>query len=437
MRNLLPIFFELLLFYFLIGHVLLRQLLSRRRKRRLTVKEFEHHVGKLRQVHGDLLPSSSVAGLDEVVASLQACHRQPELSEEEAAVAIQAADARVAELVPAPLRRRGPLAEYLEIIVVALGVAFGIRAVFLQPFKIPTGSMQPTLYGIHFVAEEAMAMPNPALRLLGFLHHSRRYVDQTIEEQGMLLGMRQVRSRLPFFPRTAFVIGSREYVLPGTPENAVKCSPKLTDWFRSVQYGNPRAIAFAKGETLARGYLVSGDHVFVNRTVFNFHEPKRGDITVFTTDGIVYQGGPLRGRYYIKRLVGLPGDELKVDEDGRLWVREAGAPGFVLVDEGVHPAFGRIYGKVGGYHGYVFLAGARNLAAAQASFVLPDDAYFMLGDNSPHSLDSRFWGVVPRANLVGKASLIWWPASRRWGPVDTVEPDVGQAGKVGAPSGLE
>jgi hypothetical protein len=45
-------------------------------------------------------------------------------------------------------------------------------------------------------------------------------------------------------------------------------------------------------------------------------------------------------------------------------------------------------------------------------YLIPEDAYFALGDNSPNSLDSRYWGVVPGRNLIGKAVLVWWSPSR-------------------------
>ncbi len=46
----------------------------------------------------------------------------------------------------------------------------------------------------------------------------------------------------------------------------------------------------------------------------------------------------------------------------------------------------------------------------------------MMGDNSRNSLDSRYWGTVPRKNIVGKALFIFWPISRRWGLTDRAEP---------------
>ena len=54
-------------------------------------------------------------------------------------------------------------------------------------------------------------------------------------------------------------------------------------------------------------------------------------------------------------------------------------------------------------------------------FEVPKDSYFMMGDNSKNSLDSRFWGTVPRKNIVGKALFIFWPISRRWGLTDRAE----------------
>jgi len=176
------------------------------------------------------------------------------------------------------------------------------------------------------------------------------------------------------------------------------------------------------GDRLARGALELGDHLFVDRTHLAFQEPHRGDVMVFITDGIRRENGdPLAGRFYIKRLVGVPGDTLKIG-DGKLYVREPGAPGFRLVNETDAPGFRRIYSMKGGYHGYTHMPQAAVLTHNDDTFTVPAGEYFMLGDNSGFSLDSRFWKTVPRRNLVGRPLWVWWPFSRRWGVADRLEP---------------
>ena len=66
--------------------------------------------------------------------------------------------------------------------------------------------------------------------------------------------------------------------------------------------------------------------------------------------------------------------------------------------------------------------GDYRLFGAESDYVVPEDHYFMLGDNSAFSLDSRFFGAVPRHNLVGRSWFIFWPFSRRWGLTDRLEP---------------
>ncbi len=147
---------------------------------------------------------------------------------------------------------------------------------------------------------------------------------------------------------------------------------------------------------------------------------------VFLTDGLRdADGNPLRGRFFIKRLVGLPGDQLKIDAENYLHVKPPGHDQFTVLDESFHPAFARIYSGLGGYHGYVSeMPGDANIKHSLATpFTVPDNHYFMLGDNSRGSQDSRFWGAVPRANIVGRATIAWWPLSRRWGFIDRAEPE--------------
>jgi len=247
-------------------------------------------------------------------------------------------------------------------------------------------------------------------------------VDRTVKRSGYLEPIRVAKPRIPFFPATVVQIAGVTYRLPGAPENVVRYCSKLKEHRYSLGSALAQGIFFNEGDLLARGYLELGDHLFVDRTHFYFDEPSRGDITVFLTDGIRDAGGGgLGGRYYIKRLVGLPGDTIRIS-DRKLYLKRADADSFQLVDEQTSAAFPRIYSCRGDYRGYCHLPGSQYLRTGDETFHVPEDAYFMLGDNSENSKDSRFWGIVPRENLVGRAFCVWWPFSRRWGVADRVEP---------------
>ncbi|MBT7304733.1 MAG: hypothetical protein HN849_34700 [Victivallales bacterium] len=400
-----------------------------------------------------------------------------------------------------PARKRAWLREHLEIAVVALGLAFGVRALFLQPFKIPTGSMQPTLYGIHFIhSESGPPKFGPVGRFFGYLHYSRRYVDLTVLGAGDLDldGISKVEQPIPLqnwlLPKSRVNIGAVGYVLPGTPEVVRKYLLPVV-YARGRKLGHDRPFSFEAGELLLRGHLELGDHLFVDRTYLPFHEPHRGDVTVFRTDGIRQppdtkeiraRGGRLNGPYYIKRLVGMPGDELRVRED-HVQVRRPGETEFRELDATDHSGFGRIYSGRGGYRGHSDLGGfclsnpddifyiprqgdllKIDVLTLQSSIKKVDadefvpyrdqgvalpimtygvsatlawldqcgwfepvedgiyrfryDHFLMMGDNTANSSDGRAWGTIPRANLVGRASLIWWPFTRRWGRTDRLAP---------------
>lgn len=118
-----------------------------------------------------------------------------------------------------------------------------------------------------------------------------------------------------------------------------------------------------------------------------FLEPKRGDIIVFR-----YPEDPKKD--YVKRLLAFGGEEVEI-RDGKVLVNGA-------VLEGP-PAVARTY-----YYNRDDWPYGR----AGKSFEVPDGHYFVLGDNSGHSSDSRFWGFVPEENLIGKAVFIYWPIPR-------------------------
>ena len=169
-----------------------------------------------------------------------------------------------------------------------------------------------------------------------------------------------------------------------------------------------------EGQLLASGVKVYGDHIFVNKILWNFRRPKRGEIVVFSTQGIDHPE-ITRNTFYIKRLVGVPGDAVSIHppllcNHGR---RLTGDPPY---QRGIE----RIQTQQPGYEaGYQLPRGYRpprpKLLTPDDEIVLGEDEFFALGDNTLSSLDGRYWGPLPRKNLVGPAFTVYWPISRRWG----------------------
>lgn len=422
---------DLALLYLFFGHSIYYRLLPKRRQRLTALKASERHVAHLLHRDGDLLPAEKRQKIESVLETMRGALASGD-------------DTQVANVLkrfgkydPAtPSSSESFLKSLADVLFFILLLAFGARALFVQPFKIPTSSMEPTLYGIHFQKLAPEQIPaDPLRQAFDWANLSRRYVNETIRQDGPLMATFPANPDLPLpgrfpslfrglLPCTGFNIGDVGYVLPGNPHNAVQANEKLqmAEYYLQ-QNGQLPPIPFKQGQVLACGAAESGDHLFVDRTYLAFHEPKRGDITVFATDGLTLgDGRPLAGKYYIKRLVGLPGDTLRIT-DHKLYLKEPGASEFRLVDASVHPAFERIYSLRGGYRGYCHLPGSRYLKDNQDEFTVPAGHYFMMGDNSERSSDARFFGAVPRRNLVGRALMVWWPFSRRWGWVDRVDPE--------------
>ncbi len=307
----------------------------------------------------------------------------------------------------------------LDVIVVALSVAFGIRALFLQPFQIPTSSMQPTLFGIHYIdEEESMPYRSATTRLFTPFDASR--AELVAAEDGVLAPGARAFSRplfsvlsdslnpLDFYlSASAVQLGSQLHVLPG--------SDVVGNIYRYLDE-NPEGRFFRKGETVFKGLLSSGDHLFVDRYSIHFKPLQRGEVFIFNTEGLTWQGAPVPGYYYIKRLVGMPGDEIKI-EDGVLLIRPRGDSEFHRADE-LAPSIKKLYSGMGGYHGHL----PDGILSSGRTVRVPEGCYFALGDNTSHSLDSRYWGFVPAKNVIGRGLFVFWPISRRLGAVDRNEP---------------
>ncbi len=131
--------------------------------------------------------------------------------------------------------------------------------------------------------------------------------------------------------------------------------------------------------------LIEGDRILVNKFIYKFRKPKRGDVIVFIA--------PVdKKKDFIKRLVGLPGENLKIS-NGTVLINDKAVGKDSVIRE-------RYYYNRGEF-------GKRGEAVR-----IPQDAYFVLGDNSISSRDSRYWGFLPKKYLIGKAFLIYWPPTR-------------------------
>jgi signal peptidase I len=126
------------------------------------------------------------------------------------------------------------------------------------------------------------------------------------------------------------------------------------------------------------------DRVIVNRLAYRFSSPKRGQIVVFQAPAAA-KSSCGEGGTFVKRLIGLPGETVS---------ERAGVIS--------------INGKP--LHEPYVLGRAEDTTVG--TWVVPKDHYFFAGDDRAHSCDSRLWGSVPRANLVGPLFVTYWPPER-------------------------
>ena len=289
---------------------------------------------------------------------------------------------------PRPFPR---IRENVEILAVALAVAMGCRTYFIQPFKIPTGSMQPTLYGITVQAQASRTfMDMVPLNIIQLALFGEKY----IEVKASLSGQVDTRYSVDEESMIFYVGGVAHKIRRG-----------LTLYFSPGDY-------LAKGQVMASGRLKIGDHIFVDKIRYNFTRPKRGQIIVFSTDAIQYPR--IRpNSFYIKRLAALPGEEVSID------------PPYLVINgqriEEPFPFHRLLTDKEDGYIGYTLPHKQPDaqvfIGSSSDRKVLDSGRYLPLGDNSAFSLDGRYFGPIERESLVGPAFMVYWPFTKRWGPV--------------------
>ena len=149
--------------------------------------------------------------------------------------------------------------------------------------------------------------------------------------------------------------------------------------------------------------LLVGDFILVNKLVYRFSEPQRGDIVVFK-----YPIDP--NIDFIKRIVALPGEEVEV-RNNQVFINGKPLP-LIEVGRGEENGVRKvIYEEVlpeGIKHKVQFYEDFPFSKRDFGPVVVPPNHYFVMGDNRDNSEDSRYWGFVPRENIVGKAFVIYF-----------------------------
>jgi len=127
------------------------------------------------------------------------------------------------------------------------------------------------------------------------------------------------------------------------------------------------------------------EYLLTDKVTYRFDEPKRGDVIVFSP--------PIgtEGEEYIKRIIGLPGEKISLKE-GNFYINDK-----KLEEENIS---GDVYTTNGAF------------LKEGVSVVIPEDHYFVSGDNRPHSSDSRTWGLITKDEITGRAWVLYWPIKR-------------------------
>lgn len=121
--------------------------------------------------------------------------------------------------------------------------------------------------------------------------------------------------------------------------------------------------------------FLNGQYLIVDELTYRFEAPQRGDVIIFR-----YPKDPKE--FFIKRIIGLPGETVAV-KNGQIEVTEVSGKTITLNEP------------------YVVNQGN----GQDASYAVQDGDYFVMGDNRPESSDSRIWGLLPKSNIIGRAAL--------------------------------
>jgi signal peptidase I len=334
--------------------------------------------------------------------------------------------------------------ENVEVLLVALAVAMAIRTFFLQPFKIPTGSMQPTLFGVMSVpdftridfwkddrdkiqseindqikARDTLKIPTGLERIKQWFQ-GNSYIHLVAKNDGELQAVYPPVKFLIFNIKQTLIIGGVAHTIWFPPDYGEQSLERRDGLL--VRTDLHEGHFYHQGDDVVKMMVSAGDHLFVDRLTYNFRKPERGEIIVFATTGI--EGLP-QNEFYIKRLVVLPGERVQIGDDRHLIINgqrlDASTPHFARV-YGFNPNdppreshfSGHVNGTIAAKFG-LYPKLAPRFPDAATIVTNGDDSYMVMGDNTCNSSDSRVWGSFPAKNVIGKSFFVYWPLTDRFG----------------------
>jgi signal peptidase I len=300
-----------------------------------------------------------------------------------------------------------------------VSVAVAIHTFFLKPFKIPTGSMQPTLYGI--TAEDLRNKPDVRIptgfaRFFEFWVNGHSYHHVVADADGMIEDYRPPHMIVPFIYQQNFKLGGKWYTV-------------WSPWERLLDEAGVKARhLYHKGDDILKVRVFAGDHLFVDRFTYNFRRPGRGEIMVFETRGITNPETGLpampQDQFYIKRMVAMGSERVRIGDDRHLIINDRRLDQTVPHFENVYSFDPRQPPQESQYSGHLNNMTAARFSKPGLAPLFPDEKtefavrpnhYMVMGDNTMNSLDSRTWGDFSRTNVIGKYFFVYWPFSRRFG----------------------
>lgn len=134
-----------------------------------------------------------------------------------------------------------------------------------------------------------------------------------------------------------------------------------------------------------RPTLMEGDRILVNKFIYKFKIPQQGDVIVFVSPED-------KKKDFIKRLIGLPGETIEISD------------GLILINGSPVGGHSKLAGR--------FYYNRGDFGKEGMVIKVPNNSFFVLGDNSISSRDSRYWGFLPKKYLLGKAFMVYWPPNR-------------------------